>query len=269
MALYKLNKAEFSTILAALRYWQADGMGNPFNRSDDMHEIATCGDECVSLDAEAIDDLCESMNCGSKSPAQPNEPRAVSALRLALPELQSELEQRRDSGNDEGFEGLAAIVTECEAALAGEADPMPADTATALRVLQRLLWALPTERSDMAWQSMTADQKAERYDKAIADANALLAAAGTLPEPEAKPEPPVYGEGANLYIVKPHVDAWAIYEIRVRADSPEEARDFVHHASSFAIEWGEPEYSTFDHTDYEVYETDEDGDEGECVYEMN
>ena len=28
MALYKLNKAEFSTILAALRYWQADGMGN-------------------------------------------------------------------------------------------------------------------------------------------------------------------------------------------------------------------------------------------------
>lgn len=53
---------EMATILAALRYYQEKGQGDPANRSDDIHEIATCGDEVISLDATAIDDLCERLN---------------------------------------------------------------------------------------------------------------------------------------------------------------------------------------------------------------
>ena len=74
----------------------------------------------------------------------------------------------------------------------------------------------------MAWQSMTADQKAERYDKAIADANALLAAAERFRSRRQSRNRRSTARRQS-HIVKPHVDAWAIYEIRVRADSPEES----------------------------------------------
>lgn len=63
--------AELSTIIAALRFYQERGMGDPANRSDDIHEIATCGDECVSLDADAIDELCEAINCGPGPEPEP------------------------------------------------------------------------------------------------------------------------------------------------------------------------------------------------------
>lgn len=56
--------SELSTILAALRYYQAQGLGEPCNRPEDIHELATCGDECISLDAAGIDSLCEALNCG-------------------------------------------------------------------------------------------------------------------------------------------------------------------------------------------------------------
>ncbi len=56
--------SELSTILAALRYYQRQGLGEPHNRPDDIHELATCGDECVSLDDHGIDRLCEALNCG-------------------------------------------------------------------------------------------------------------------------------------------------------------------------------------------------------------
>ena len=50
-----------NTILAALRFYQQNGQGEPFNRSDDIHEIATGGDSEVSLDDAGIDDLCVDM----------------------------------------------------------------------------------------------------------------------------------------------------------------------------------------------------------------
>ncbi len=51
-----------NTILAALRFYQAQGMGDPANRADDIHDIATNGDEDISLDAAGIDQLCEDIN---------------------------------------------------------------------------------------------------------------------------------------------------------------------------------------------------------------
>lgn len=56
-----LNPAELATILAALRHYQATGQGDPDNRTDAIHEIATDGD-AVSLDDAGIDALCEHLN---------------------------------------------------------------------------------------------------------------------------------------------------------------------------------------------------------------
>jgi hypothetical protein len=61
--LYALHSDELATVLAALRYYQQQGMGDPFNRSEDIHDIATNGGEVFSsLDDEGIDKLCESIN---------------------------------------------------------------------------------------------------------------------------------------------------------------------------------------------------------------
>lgn len=56
-----LTKQERNTVLAALRYYQSQGMGEPCNRSDEIHDIATDGDE-TSLDDAGIDHLCERIN---------------------------------------------------------------------------------------------------------------------------------------------------------------------------------------------------------------
>lgn len=53
---------EHATILAALRFYQERGQGDPANRSDRIHAIATNGDTVISLDADAIDALCEKIN---------------------------------------------------------------------------------------------------------------------------------------------------------------------------------------------------------------
>lgn len=58
-----MNNQELATVLAALRFYQANGQGNPANRSDAIHDIATAGDEVISLDDDGIDDLCERLNC--------------------------------------------------------------------------------------------------------------------------------------------------------------------------------------------------------------
>ncbi len=63
----ELTEQEQGTILAALRYWQQEGLADhPQRRSDELHEIATCGtrDE-VSLDSKGVDALCEKLNVGS------------------------------------------------------------------------------------------------------------------------------------------------------------------------------------------------------------
>lgn len=52
-----LDKQAWATILAALRFYDQRGQGEPNNRTDEVHEIATAekfGDEVISLDSAAI-----------------------------------------------------------------------------------------------------------------------------------------------------------------------------------------------------------------------
>lgn len=51
-----------NTILAALRFWQSHGMGDPSNRSDVMHALATNDDQECSYNDQDIDDLCIRIN---------------------------------------------------------------------------------------------------------------------------------------------------------------------------------------------------------------
>lgn len=50
------------TIIAALRFWQEEEMCEPSRRSDEMQDIATCGDELTSLCSDDIDTLIEQLN---------------------------------------------------------------------------------------------------------------------------------------------------------------------------------------------------------------
>lgn len=58
----KLTTEEHATILAALRFYQEHGQGDPNNRTDAIHAIATNEGNVISLDENAIDDLCEKLN---------------------------------------------------------------------------------------------------------------------------------------------------------------------------------------------------------------
>jgi len=62
----ELNEQEHATILAALRYYQENDQGEPNSRSNAIDDIATNGDEVISLDSVGIDDLCERLNCDTK-----------------------------------------------------------------------------------------------------------------------------------------------------------------------------------------------------------
>jgi len=55
----KLDEQQLATVLAALRYWQREGLMS----NGDEHDIATEGGRYVELGAEAIDELCEELNC--------------------------------------------------------------------------------------------------------------------------------------------------------------------------------------------------------------
>ncbi len=57
-----VDEAEHATILAALRYYQENGQGDPSNRSDDIHAIAAPDHVMSSLDDDGIDALCERIN---------------------------------------------------------------------------------------------------------------------------------------------------------------------------------------------------------------
>ncbi len=57
-----VDAAELATILAALRFYQREGQGDPSNRRVYIHVIATDGDTQLSLNTERIDALCERIN---------------------------------------------------------------------------------------------------------------------------------------------------------------------------------------------------------------
>jgi len=59
----ELDYRELSTVLAALRYWQALGITAPIHgRVAEIHEIADSGGEIEMLSADEIDHLCERIN---------------------------------------------------------------------------------------------------------------------------------------------------------------------------------------------------------------
>ena len=62
IAIENLQPQDVNTILAALRTYQEAGYGEPCNRPERIHDIATDGDNDTSLDSAGIDDLCERIN---------------------------------------------------------------------------------------------------------------------------------------------------------------------------------------------------------------
>lgn len=56
-----LTLRQLSTILAALRYWQAEIEDGDIPGS--QYDIATNCDDFEPLTADEIDDLCEELNC--------------------------------------------------------------------------------------------------------------------------------------------------------------------------------------------------------------
>jgi hypothetical protein len=58
----RVSEQDLATVLAALRFYQEHGQGDPANRSDQIHDLATNCDQVVSLDEDGIDELCERLN---------------------------------------------------------------------------------------------------------------------------------------------------------------------------------------------------------------
>jgi hypothetical protein len=64
----KVCEAELHTILAALRFYQEHGQGEPANRSDWIDDLATNGGDVISLDDDGIDQLCQRLNTEGEGP---------------------------------------------------------------------------------------------------------------------------------------------------------------------------------------------------------
>jgi len=64
MSLFNGADEDLATIIAALRYWQEQGMCEPANRSDELQDIVTDGDKLTSLDEADVDDLVTRLQYG-------------------------------------------------------------------------------------------------------------------------------------------------------------------------------------------------------------
>ncbi|CAE6821084.1 hypothetical protein R70006_06200 [Paraburkholderia domus] len=69
--LIPVAQTQHATMIASLRFYQEKGMGEPDNRSDAIHDLATNGDALVSLDDEGIDALVEVLQFDSIALAAP------------------------------------------------------------------------------------------------------------------------------------------------------------------------------------------------------
>ncbi len=109
LALRALTGQELGTVLAALRFYQDAGQGEPDSRSDGIQEIATNGGTETSLDSDGIDDLCERLNLG--------EIGAPSGLLQRCEDFIAGFE------DDDDQEGIPALLADLRAALR---EPLPA-----------------------------------------------------------------------------------------------------------------------------------------------
>jgi hypothetical protein len=64
--LIHIDEAEHATLLAALRYYQQRGFGEPVNRPDDIHELAAPDHVMSSLDQFGIERLFEGLDGGAR-----------------------------------------------------------------------------------------------------------------------------------------------------------------------------------------------------------
>lgn len=134
MALYTIAADELATILAALRFYQGEGLGEPAKRSHAINDIACNQGEVISLDDTAIDALCERLNFGGV--ATDGAPCAY-ALRLTpAPGLFFPADHANGMQWDAAFSGLVAT-TEDE----GDDDQVTAINIQGFTSLERVQWA--------------------------------------------------------------------------------------------------------------------------------
>ena len=90
-----MTDQEHATVLAALRFYQHEGLADdPDLRPEAIHDIATGGNTnfATGLDGSGIDALCERLNTGDENDADPS-PQTSASIRQAL-----ELAIRRAEG---------------------------------------------------------------------------------------------------------------------------------------------------------------------------
>lgn len=117
--LLQVDEREFATILAALRYWQRDGLSadehGDLATPGPENDVATDGGTHEPLDLDEIDELCERLNC---------EPSALTRL---VEILRNTATSCHDAGtgvwdrSDEGFDSLKMAAEEGLAILGASA----------------------------------------------------------------------------------------------------------------------------------------------------
>lgn len=64
---YELEDDQIATLIAALRFYQQHGQGDPMNRSIEIHDLAEAGGDVISLDDDGIEELCQHLNLDGKA----------------------------------------------------------------------------------------------------------------------------------------------------------------------------------------------------------
>lgn len=87
-----LDLQAVSTVLAALRYYQREGQGDPANRDEWTDDLATAGGSAVSLDDAGIDALCVAFNFGEIE--TPEQVETIEKLKSEIAGLKAALKQK-------------------------------------------------------------------------------------------------------------------------------------------------------------------------------
>lgn len=129
-----IDGSAHATLLAALRFYQQKGQGDPGNRSDEIHDLATNGEQEISLDEEGIDGLCQALNFGCWEPrAAPATEAEWEALARERGWSEAVLSHVIGAG-DAVFDGESVIELPGDISLHMPAHPLPCEY---LRVVDR------------------------------------------------------------------------------------------------------------------------------------
>lgn len=132
-----LDSREMATVLAALHYWQ----GGRGLKVAPFRDVATDCGEFEPLTVAEIDSLCERINTHAPTPTRAPD-FVLTAFAALLPEVDSEIDSRRFSGNAEDWRELLKLYSAAKIALdiatAAPAVP-PADCSTNWEVIARKL----------------------------------------------------------------------------------------------------------------------------------